>query len=77
MVIDTAGTRILEPFTIFQSGQNNGAKIWVFDARGHFQIQKVTPDIDVTHKVIVQCYVPVVKNSFVFAGNLQMITNKF
>ena len=27
----------------------------------HFQIYKVTPDIDFTDEVIVQCYVPVVK----------------
>ena len=29
--------------------------------QGHFQIQKVTPDIDFTDEVIVKCYVPIVK----------------
>ena len=38
MVIGTAGTKVSESFKIFQKGQNNGVKIWVFDARGHFQI---------------------------------------
>ena len=32
MIIGTAGTKNLESFTIFQSGQNMGVKIWVFDA---------------------------------------------
>ena len=32
IIIGTAGTKILESFTIFQSGQNNGVKIWAFDA---------------------------------------------
>ena len=32
MIIGTAGTKPLESFTIFQSAQNNGVKIWVFDA---------------------------------------------
>ena len=32
MIISTAGTKYLQPFNIFQSGQNNGVKIWVFDA---------------------------------------------
>ena len=32
MIIGTAGTKLLETFTIFQSGRNNGVKIWVFDA---------------------------------------------
>ena len=32
MIIGTAGTKLLESFTIFQSGQNNGVKIQVFDA---------------------------------------------
>ena len=29
--------------------------------QGHFQIDKVIPDIDFTDEVIIQCYVPVVK----------------
>ena len=61
MIIGTAGTKLLESLTIFQSGQNNGVKIWVFDANGHFRIYKVTPDIDFTDEVRVKCYVPVVK----------------
>ena len=32
MIIGTAGTKLLQSFIIFQSGQNNGVKIWVFDA---------------------------------------------
>ena len=30
--IGTADTKLFESFTIFQSGQNNGVKIQVFDA---------------------------------------------
>ena len=30
--IGTAGTELLESFTIFQSEQNNSVKIWAFDA---------------------------------------------
>ena len=40
MIIGTASTKILELFTIFQGGQNNGVKIWVFDATRGF------PDIE-------------------------------
>ena len=37
MIIGTAGTKPLESFTIFQSEQNNGVTIWVYDAaRGIF-----------------------------------------
>ena len=32
MIIGTAGTTFLESLTVFQSGQNNGVKIWVSDA---------------------------------------------
>ena len=32
LIIGTAVTKHLESFTIFQSEQNNGVKIWVFDA---------------------------------------------
>ena len=33
MIIGTAGTKLLESFTIFQSARNNGVnKMWVFDA---------------------------------------------
>ena len=60
MIIGTAGTKPLESFTIFPSGQNNGVKIQVFDAtRGISRYR--TSDIDFTDEVIVQCYVPVVK----------------
>ena len=32
MIIDIAGKKPLESSRIFQSGRNNGIKIWVFDA---------------------------------------------
>ena len=40
---------------------------------------KGTPEIDFTDKdkAVVHCDVPVIKLTFVGAGNLQMITNKF
>ena len=38
---------------------------------------KVNLDIDFIDEAVVQCYVPVVKNTFVGVGNLQMITSKF
>ena len=42
MIIGTAGTKPLESFTIFQSGRNNGVKIWVFDAtRGISRYRKL------------------------------------
>ena len=42
MIIGTADTKILESFKIVQSGQNNGVKIWVFDAsRGIFRYRKL------------------------------------
>ena len=42
MIIGTAGTKPLQSFTIFQSGQNNGVKIWVFDAtRGIYRYVKL------------------------------------
>ena len=46
MMIDTAGTYSFESFTIFQSGQNNGVKIWAFDAIPVAFPDKVVPDID-------------------------------
>ena len=49
MIIGIASTKRLETFTIFQSGGDNGVKIWVFH---------------VTDEVIVQRYVPVVKILF-------------
>ena len=33
--------------------------IWCY--HGYFEIYKITPEIDFTDEVIVQCYVPVVK----------------
>ena len=41
---------------------------------GHSKIYKVTPDIDFTGEVLVQCYVPVMFHTFVGAGNLQVVT---
>ena len=52
------------PFTIFQSGWNNGVKLWAFDeCSGAFQ-DKVPPDIDFTDEVVVQCDVSDVKILF-------------
>ena len=39
-------------------------------------LDKVTPKIVFTDEAVVQCDVPVKKNTFEGAGNLQMITNK-
>ena len=42
MIIGTAGTTLLELFTIFQSRRNNVVKIWVFDAtRGISRYRKL------------------------------------
>ena len=38
---------------------------------------KVTNDIDFTEKTVVQRNIPIAKNTFAGADNLQMITNKF
>ena len=38
---------------------------------------KVNTDIDVIDEALVQCYLTSCKNTFVGAGNLQMITSKF
>ena len=50
-----------ELFTIFQSEQNNGIKLWAFDGYSGAFPYKVTPDIDFTDKVVAQCDVPDVK----------------
>ena len=50
-----------ESFTIFQSGWNNGVKLWAFDGYSGAFPYKVTPDIDFTDEVVVQCDVPDVK----------------
>ena len=47
-----------ESFTIFQSGWNNGVKLWAFDEYPEASPNKVTPDIDFTDEVVVQCDVP-------------------
>ena len=51
-------------YTIFQSGWNNGVKLWAFDEYPEAFPDKVTPDIDFTDDVVVQCYVPDVKILF-------------
>ena len=53
-----------ELFTIFQSGWNNGVKLWAFDEYPGAFPDKVTPDIDFTDEVVVQCDVPDVKILF-------------
>ena len=53
-----------ESFTIFQSGWNNGVKLWAFDEYPGAFPDKVTPDIDFTDEVVVQCDVPDVKILF-------------
>ena len=50
-----------EEFTIFQSGLNNGVKLWAFDGYSGAFPFRVTPHIDFTDEVIVQCDVPNVK----------------
>ena len=50
-----------ELFTIFQSGRNNAVKLWVFDGYSGAFPNKVTPYIDFTDEVAVQCNVPDVK----------------
>ena len=53
-----------DQFTIFQSGWNNGVKLWPFDeCSGVFQ-DKVTPDINFADEVVVQCDVLDVKILF-------------
>ena len=61
MIISTTGTKLFESFTIFQSGRNNGVKIWAFVLLSGAFPDKVTPDIDFTGETVVQCDVPVVK----------------
>ena len=41
--------------TIFQSGQNNGVKLWEFDEYSRAFPYKVTPNIEFTDEVVVQC----------------------
>ena len=50
-----------ESFITFQSGLNNGVKLWAFP--GAFP-DKVTSDIDFADEVLVQCDVPDVKTLF-------------
>ena len=47
---------------------------------GHFMVpgafpDKRTPDIDFTGEAVVKCDVPVLKKTFVGAGNLKLTTN--
>ena len=58
-----SGTKL---FTIFQSGWNNGVKLWAFDKYSEAFQYKVTLNIDFTDEIVVQC-----------DGNLQMIRNEF
>ena len=65
MTIGTASTQRFDSFTIFQNGQNNGAKIWAFDATSCIsRYIKLSPDMNFTDEIIVQCFVPVVKILF-------------
>ena len=50
-----------ESFKIFQSGLNNGVKLWAFDECPGAFPDKVTSDIDFTDEVVVQCDVPDIK----------------
>ena len=47
-----SGTELCE---IFQSGQNNGVKLWAFDEYSGPFPYKVTPNIDFTDEVVVEC----------------------
>ena len=51
-------------FTIFQSGLNNGVKLWAFDEYPGAFPNKVISDIDFTDEVEVRCDVPDVKILF-------------
>ena len=53
-----------ESFKIFQSGWSNGVKLWAFDEYSGPFLDKVTPDIYFTDKVVVQCHFPNVKIPF-------------
>ena len=48
-------------FTMFQSGWENGVKLWTFDEHSGEFLYKVIPDINFTDKTVVQCDVPDVK----------------
>ena len=53
-----SGTKL---FTVFQSGQNNGVILWVFDKYSGAFPYKVTAATDFTNEVVVQCDFPDVK----------------
>ena len=53
-----------ESFTIFQSGWNNGVKLWAFDKYSGAFPDKVTPDIYFTDEVLVHCDVLDIKILF-------------
>ena len=53
-----------ESFTIFQSGWNNGVKLWTFDEDSGAFPNKVTLDLYFTDEVVVQFDVPDVKILF-------------
>ena len=53
-----SGTKL---FTIFQSRRNNGVKLWGSDGYSGAFPYKITPDIDFTDEVVVQCHVTDVK----------------
>ena len=61
-----------ELFTIFQSGQNNGVKLWSFDGYSGAFPCKVTPDIEFTDELVVQCNLPDVKVVLVMYKLLQI-----
>ena len=50
--------------TLNYGGWNNGIKLWTFDEYAGAFPDKVTPDIDFTDEVVVQCDVPDVKILF-------------
>ena len=84
MIIGTACTKLLESLTIFQSGRNNGVKIWVSDAtKGISRYRKLPLQVTLSgpwywfyswSNSSVLC--SSCKNTFVGDGNLQVITNK-
>ena len=53
-----------ELFTIFQSGWNNGVKLWAFDEYSGEFPDKVTPDIYFTDEGVFQCDVADIKILF-------------
>ena len=62
---------------IFQSGWNNGIKLWVFNEYPGTFPDNVTPDIWLCRWSSSSVWCSRCKNTFLSTGNIQMIVNKF